>query len=465
MPSLSGRASRRPSVFFFGVLVCAARALGSDAAHAQSPAAAPAAVLQLSSDPSMAATLEEAQRLLTSGRAGEAYQLLAARELEWSGATLYDYLLGLSALDSGKPRDAQFALQRVVAAESDFLGARIELARAYFDAGDDAAAREQFRYLRAQSPPATTRVVIDRYLAALDARGTLAPARWSALFQFGAGYDSNANGSTNDTQFLGFTLDPRNVELASGFAEALVGIGHTVATGQRSGWVSNAQLSHRANPDASFIDQSIVGLSTGGIWQRRSARLTVALGGTASWLDGERHDHSLNADVGSTWRVKSDWDLAVNLRTGRQRYADSRLEVMDTDRLIAGLALTRVNIGASSGRAGGALIVGRDDASHSGSPYGNDKLGVRAFAGWLLRPQSSIYLEAAALRADYRDGSFFGLDRRDDQYSATLALDFQNWPAAQWSVSPRVRYMKNDSNVELYQYDRAEAAIFVRRSF
>jgi hypothetical protein len=68
------------------------------------------------------------------------------------------------------------------------------------------------------------------------------------------------------------------------------------------------------------------------------------------------------------------------------------------------------------------------------------------------------------MTSDY-DGTFFGSRRKDELFAATLAFDFQNFPAAKWSLAPRVRYMKSDSDVSLYEYDRVEAVIYIRRSF
>ncbi len=41
----------------------------------------------------------------------------------------------------------------------------------------------------------------------------------------------------------------------------------------------------------------------------------------------------------------------------------------------------------------------------------------------------------------------------------------RNFPAEKWSLAPRVRYLKNDSNISLYEYDRLEAVVFIRRDF
>jgi hypothetical protein len=154
----------------------------------------------------------------------------------------------------------------------------------------------------------------------------------------------------------------------------------------------------------------------------------------------------------------------LSLRGGTLEYQPEGLQILDANRYLAGLSLTRLNIGEHSGRIGLAFLGGKDEAKRSGSPYGNDRYGARLFASWLLMPQSSIYVELSEMSTNY-DGQFFGASRKDGLFGATVALDFQNFPAARWSVAPRVRYMKSDSNVALYEYDRVEAVIYVRRTF
>jgi len=305
--------------------------------------------------------------------------------------------------------------------------------------------------------------VIQKYLGAIGERSRLAGSRWSALAQVGAGYDSNANGSTSEQNFLGFTLDPRNVETSSSFGEFLVGVGNTVATGPQSGLVSNLQVTQRTNTDASFIDQTVVALSSTFVWGHGAMRYSAGVDGYQGWLDGENHERGVNLNLGASRRV-GDYEGAVSLRGGRLDYAQTSLEILDADRYLAGFALTRLNIGANSGRVGAALLVGKDEASQTGSPYSNDRYGAKVFASWLIQSQSSVYLELSDMVSDY-DGQFFGSSRKDKLLAATVSMDFQNFPSAKWSVTPRVRYMKSDSDVSLYEYDRVEAVVYIRRSF
>jgi hypothetical protein len=65
------------------------------------------------------------------------------------------------------------------------------------------------------------------------------------------------------------------------------------------------------------------------------------------------------------------------------------------------------------------------------------------------------------LESDY-DGLFFGSARKDTQWTAVLQFEFRDVLTRGLSVTPRVRYVENDSDVELYSYDRTEMGIDVR---
>jgi hypothetical protein len=357
-------------------------------------------------------------------------------------------------------------LERVLAAQPGFSGARMEYARALYELGTFAAAAEQFQTLLTQSPPPRTQAVIRTYLEAINRGRGVAGSRFTPSIDFGSGYDSNANGSTADSQFLGFALNARNVEQQSPFLEGGLGLAHTVALGARSGLASSLHLSHRRNPDAPFVDQSIAALASTWLFKSGETRGSIGFNGFYGLLDGEDHQVQANLEFGLARRFARDWEISGLARIGRVDYLQPVLEIMEVDRLLGGIALTRFNLGDRSGRLGVALIAGQDDARLAGSPYGNDRYGARLFGGMLLRPQSTLYAEISYQRADFKGGlGFFGVDRSDNQTVAVIGLDFQNWPAVGWSLSPQLRHTQNDSNVSLYEFSRTEAAVFLRRSF
>jgi hypothetical protein len=192
-------------------------------------------------------------------------------------------------------------------------------------------------------------------------------------------------------------------------------------------------------------------------------RYSAGVDGYQGWLDGASHERGVNLNLGAARRF-GEYEAALSLRGGVLEYELPGLHILDANRYLAGLSVSRLNIGDNSGRIGATLLIGKDDARRSGSPYGNDRYGARLFASWLIQSQSSLYLELSDMTADY-DGTFFGARRKDELLAATVALDFQNFPTSKWSVAPRVRYMKSDSDVSLYEYNRFEAVVYIRRSF
>lgn len=121
-------------------------------------------------------TLLEAEALLKNGRPAEGYALLLPLEKERAGEARFDYLLGIAALDSNRPDKAVPALKRALAANPGFAGARLEMARAYYQLDDLPNARAEFETGMAQNPSEAVRVTIRKYLEIINARSQ-APAR------------------------------------------------------------------------------------------------------------------------------------------------------------------------------------------------------------------------------------------------------------------------------------------------
>ncbi len=137
------------------------------------------------------ALIRNAQQLLAAGNAKQAYLLLVSEQDRLSDDVEFNYLLGVAALDSGKMDEAIIALERVLAANPNNAGAKLDLARAYFTVGSLDLAEVSFRELAASNPPAETRIAINRYLESIDAQRKKS---WKNLFAWGEtslGYDTN----------------------------------------------------------------------------------------------------------------------------------------------------------------------------------------------------------------------------------------------------------------------------------
>ena len=420
--------------------------------HAQS-----STTLEIAADADAQALLRNAESRLAAGDADDAYDMLSAREAELAGNAMYDYLLGVAALDTGRFSEAIFALRRALATEPRFSGARMELARAYFEAGNHELARPLFVALRAENPPPGVREVIDGYIRAIDARPAAPASRFTPYAEVAAGHDSNANGSTSTQQFFGFMLSPQNVETDSPFYEVAAGFNWTIPTRARQGWFAGARASHRSNSDASFVDATVVnGI---GAYQWRRGAFFGRIGGDAyhAWRDGESNESYGGIDALFGRNVGSGWDVTLGIRGGALRHDDA-IEILDVNRIL-------VSLGAgwqfsALGRLRLEAIGGQDDEEQAGSPYGSSRVGGRVS---LTAPLGDHVLHASvgSLTSDY-DGLFFGVAREDTLTDAVVQIEFRDVLLDGLSLIPRVRYANNDSDLELYAYDRTEIGLTLK---
>jgi len=419
------------------------------AAHAQG-----AGSIEVPADADTRALLRQAEARLSAGDAAGAYALLGEQEAALAGNPAYDYLLGVSALDSGRTSDAIFALRRALSIEPGFSGARMELARAYFDAGNYALARPLFVGLRDENPPPGVREVIDSYVRVIDAGPATPAGSFRPFVSIEAGHDSNANGSTAEQQFFGFVLSPQNVETDSPFFGAAAGFQWTVPTGTRQGWFLGARASHRSNPDASFVDATVINGIGAYQWRRGAFFGRIGADAYNAWRDGNSNEAYGGIDVLLGRTVATNWDLALGIRGGAVRFADE-IEVLDVNRVLYSLSATW-RVGSLTSLRFEA-IGGQDSEQQAGSPYGNSKFGGRVS---LAAPLGDHVFSASIgqLTTDY-DGFFFFQRREDEQFDSLAQIEFRNVLTDGLSLIPRVRYLDNSSDIALYDYDRLEVGL------
>ncbi|MFQ5547779.1 MAG: tetratricopeptide repeat protein [Woeseia sp.] len=426
--------------------------LGSNAAavSAQQPD-----TLQIAANAANRRLLSEAEQLLGRSLSGRAYDLLSPHEARLAGNPLYDYFLGVAALDTGRIGEAIFALRRALSVEPGFSGARMELARAYYEAGNNGLARPLFVGLLDENPPPAVRDVLSRYIEAIDARPAAPQSRFMSFAELFAGYDNNANGSTSNQQFLGFTLNPENVETESPFAELGTGFDWFVPRSTQFAWRLNARISHRDNTDASFVNATTASGLGGLVWQRGNYFGHLSIGGYWGARDGESNENYAGVDTLLGVRLNGNWDVTAGIRAGAQRY-DANIEILDVDRLLYTLGVTRRF--ESGGRLTLEGVGGGDSEKRIGSPYGNSKTGGRLSLSAPISNSIFFYCSVGSLTSDY-DGLFFGALREDEQLTSILQVEFRDALADGLSIIPRLRYVDNESEVPLYEYDRTEIGI------
>jgi tetratricopeptide (TPR) repeat protein len=416
------------------------------------------ATVQVSTAAELRDVLAEAESLVASGSAQQAFALLRPLEDGYSGNAMFDYLLGVAALDSGYISEAIMSLERAAASAPQFSGARMELARAHFEAGESDEARSLFAVLLTENPPPGVREVIEQYIAAIDAGPATPPSRFSPYAELTVGHDDNANGSTDDQQFLGFTLNAENLATESAFFEGGAGFNWTGPRSARFAWHAGAHAGYRKNPDASFVDSGILSGIGGMIWASGANFGRFNIDAYAATRDGESNESYTGGNLLIGRHLGDRWDLSLGFRGGALRY-DESIEVLDVDRLLYTVGLAyRIQ---SRGRVSLEVIGGSDSERQSGSPYGNSKSGARLSVRTAIGGTNYLFASVGSLTSDY-DGLFFGSPREDTQTTSVLQFEFRDVWTDGLSLVPRLRYVDNDSDVSLYDWDRTEIGLLVR---
>ena len=408
--------------------------------------------------------LQAAQSMIRDGKPLEAFDLLSPYEFENAGETEYDYLLGLSLLDSGEPGKSVFAFQRVLAIDPNFAGARLELARAYFDMSEYNLSRSEFNALQSQSPPPNIELVINKYLAAIRNRTLSQKQGWSGYVQLGLGSDSNANSATDANTFLGFSLSDKSRETKSSVISTIGGVSYDLPVNYFRTYYLRSNLNHLSNNDASFASSFSYDLSTG---LRQSFRNGDSLGASvqvySADVDGRFNNKGANLSGQYSLNFSASNQLGFFMRLGEVDYVES-FDVKDVTQAVAGVSWSHIFGSSARPSLVASLIHGQDDEKLTGSPYGRSYDGIRLIGAVAITHQVNLFTSIGTNSSSY-DGQFFGLpDLREDDYS-DISLGASWRFNKNWTLKTLVNVIENSSNIDIFSYEKTEVLFYARSDF
>lgn len=438
---------------WIATLTCLVWALAANSGHAQ-----------------QSPDINAAAALIQQGKGAEVYRTLLPFEAQHAGDAEFDYLLGIAALDAGQADKATLALERVVILKPAYLAARLDLARAYFALGDLDRARTEFEAVQRESPPPAAQATIERYLAAIAERRQTQGTRATGYLDAAMGRDTNVNAATAQGQvfvpLFGVTFGLASVSQQTRDYYLTFGGGGEINHGLNERWsvFAGGDVRYRVNRKADTYDYTSYD-ARGGV-QYGNERDVVRAG-----LAYQHYDLD-NAYYRETKTFNLEWRRTLNERNqftlfGQYsvlRYPNPRLTPNDVNQTLAGGGWTHVLDAASratvslGGYAGYEREVG-------GRVDGDRKLyGVRVSGQMGIGAQIDLYASAAAQRGDYREENpLFLTLRAERQYDVAAGLAWRF--AKDWSLRPQLTYTRNKANITLYDYDRIEASLTLRRDF
>lgn len=444
------------------------------------PPAAPKSVTATPTAAEIAASeklLAEAEALMQEGKPAAAYALLEPLEFERSGEVRFDYLIGIAALDSGKPDKATIAFERVLAVDPNFAGARLDMARAYFQLGDTPRAKTEFEAVLTQNPPEAAKATIEKYLAAIAAQENVRRTHISGYIEGMAGHDNNVNNSTSESQIVAFgnllfTLSPTNVKTADDYIGLAAGIAVEPAVNARVALYAGADVHQRGNMSKTNFDYySLDGRA--GLTVARGAEIFRA-GVLASQYVLASARNRETTGINAEWRhtVNPANQLNASVLFTRNRFADASLQTNDFDQYTVGAGWLHVMADGKSVVFGSLFYGSENDVApvtasnpSGGRADGNKRLtGLRLGGQMPLGERWDIFASLGTQAGKYDKTNVSFLSMRDDRLDdISIGANWQ-WKK-QWTVRPQLAWSRNDSNIAIYNFDRIDASVTVRKDF
>ena len=409
------------------------------------------------------ALLDTAERLVQAGRSAEAYDLLLSAERELIGELRFDYLIGVAALDAGKPDMALLAFSRVIAAHPAHAGARIDLARTYMALGQKDMAKGELEGVLLLEPPLATRRRIDDFLKDVRPSGRL-----TGYVAATAGYDSNLNHSPSKSEIhvplfgSNLTLSKDNVQRAAAFGSAAAGLRYAYDIDSRAQVFAGADASHRGVISASPFNTGSAGAYAGGVLKRGQHQFNFTGNITQTELAGNADRSITSVTGGWNYNLAAGRQLGLALTQSQVRQAVSALRVFDTSITTLNLSLAGA-VGPRTNFMTG--LVGGVERNLNGNPLGAKMFyGARVMGEYKLRHDLTASAGVTAMGAAWdRFDVAFQTERADLRVDLTAGL---NWAFADgWSLQPRWSFNDNRSSIPIYTYRRHEWSVTLRREW
>ena len=417
--------------------------------------------------------------------ADAAFKLLSPLENTRAGDADFDYWLGVSAFESNRLERAVIAFERTLLTNPDFDSARLELGRTYLRMGSLDLAEQEFKRLEPRTTTPAGKQAIAAYLDQVAKQKNRQKLAFNRYLEFGAGHDTNISSTTGD-----FT----NAIRASFGLNGILPTGNSIKRGERFGaFNGGGDIVWRYREDRSLFasvgarlrghrnaGEFNYGLVDAGVSHEfRHDTNAWSLGAFAQLFrqDGAFTDSIANTRIindRNSGGVTADWRreiadqtlLTVAAQGAAYRYRSNPTQ--DTDQATLSATVTASPQALVGGTLGISAFAGRDRAKRPLVPgtetdVSRRNLGVRLFAqsdprllvsGMLSLGWSQRRDDAAFARATLTE---FGRDRLLD---ATARLTWRF--ADQWSLSPYVTVIRNQSNIALYNFNKTEGGLLLR---
>lgn len=415
------------------------------------------------------ALLKQAEQLLAQQQPKAALALLSPQEDQRAGEPDFDYLLGLSELESGDAAAAAFAFDRCLATDPKNGPCRVQMARTHLALGENASARRELTAIQDAAPPPEVAKMVAAYMGALQTAERSERRQLNGWAQAGIGYDSNinlANGSSAIelpgilSNFVG-QVSKDAIKQASGFGQAQAGgIGHYKLN---TSWslLGDADVTVRNYPGHERFRYDYRDLNLGGAYQNGADQYLLKLQEQAYDLDGGlfRRVHGILAQFQRA--VTADTTLSAYGSSSRIGYGAANAPFNSTRNLAGGAVSTALSAKYTPVAFVGAYL-GSEIARDSTYSYNSQHfVGLRVGETLFYNQQISFNGSLAVENRNYDAVNVLFLKTRHD-IQTDVSLGMVYTLSRGLSLRPGYTYTRSHSNIIVDKFGRNVLSVDLR---
>jgi len=409
--------------------------------------------------------LIDLQKLVSDKKYSQAYKK-SNDEYQYLGEPVYDFLLGISALNTGNTAPAVFAFERVVENEPRWYEARLYLVRAYLTVNNLPAADTQALILiNSPNTPENIKTSAQSLLKTAAFKQRQTSRSYTQNIEFALGVDGNVNaGTAEDTIIIPdigeFLLSPESKSTQDNYARLNyrgkyshpINQQSQVNLGVNAGWYKFAELSQydRINAQINAAYQ----------YTQNNISWYVQAAATPLMLDGELYRTESALTAGTRFKLDKHISFFSSITAGimNNRF-DEKLDN----------SFYAINAGASyaTNRWFQSLSVNakNEDADITEGEFNSRNITSLYYqANTQLAKQWQLLSLAGYQWINYQDDHPLFLQERADNLfmlSTTVRYLVNRDLALQLAAN----YQNKTSNISLFEYDRLDINLSASYSF
>lgn len=386
-----------------------------------------------------------------------AYQLATLMLDENEGNSEFDYLYALSAIETGHPGQAVFALERLVFAHPGDMHARLDLARVLFLIGDYESSRVQFKQVLAIGPPDNVREKIVLFLSEIDKKMAGNRLSLHGLVAVSVSADNNINSATSSESVtvpaLGIIqLNDASIkedDIQTGIKSMFI---IERKRNKRSLLFAEISVDNKNNLKSDIFDTSLLSYQVGYKFVTRNYQVKLPFQYQGLQVNNESIRSIKNITVEMERLAHgSNYTPSFFMQAGQTRYLnqanrDMYYIVGGYGRSFSYSLKTRMSM---MGFVGNELAV-----NAIGKHFGRIYYGIKSSLKRAVTTKNMAYSNIVVQASSYHD-TYPAFDVVRTDYFAQLSLGWSYRHNKHIHYKSDLQYYINQSNISLFEYDRA----------